>query len=188
MGKKEELPVPSFQIINVEMPTLPDNQNQQYLDFRYPLIAPYVNAHIHYDGNSKELLYDVEEPPLSPEEHDMLKLIEEGIQELINLSVLNVKNAETVIDYLEKNIKVILNELGLKVNQDSFIKMMYFVYRDFVGLNEIEPLMKDYFIEDIECNGFNTPVYLVHRKYGNIKTNIIFSDERYLESFVEKLA
>ncbi|MDO8555544.1 MAG: type II/IV secretion system ATPase subunit [Nanoarchaeota archaeon] len=187
MGKKEEV-LPSFQILNAEIPTLPDNQQPQLLDFRYPLIAPYVNAHIHFDTTTNELLYDVEEPLLSPEEKEMLGLIEEGIEELINLSVLNVKNSDMVIDYLEKNIKVILNELGLKINQEAFIKIMYYVYRDFVGLNEIEPLMKDYFIEDIECNGNNTPIYIVHRKYGNMKTNIIFTKEHYLESFVEKLA
>ena len=66
--------------------------------------------------------------------------------------------------------------------------MMYFLYRDFIGLNEIEPLMNDYFIEDIECNGGKTPLYIVHRKYRHIRTNIVFPDNKKLMSFVEKLA
>ncbi|MCX6711501.1 MAG: type II/IV secretion system ATPase subunit, partial [Candidatus Woesearchaeota archaeon] len=65
---------------------------------------------------------------------------------------------------------------------------MYYIYRDFVGLNEIEPLLRDYFIEDIECNGVNTPIYIVHRKYKNLKTNIIYNDIKVLTDFVEKLA
>ncbi len=186
MGKNEEL-TPSFQILNVEMPLLPDLPASQ-LNIRYPLIAPYVNVHIYFDAAINELLYDVEEPALTEQERSMLSLIEDGIEELINLSVLNVKNADAVISYLEKNIKVILDELGMKISQETFVKIMYYVYRDFVGLNEIEPLMKDYFIEDVECNGVDTPLYIVHRKYGNIKTNVIFKDARYLESFVEKLA
>ena len=187
MGKNEEL-TPSFQILNVEIPSLPDLQQNSQLNVRYPLIAPYVNAHVYFDAASSEMLYDVEEPALSEQERSTLELVEEGIAELINLSVLQVKNADAVVSYLEKNIKVILDELGMKISQDTFVKMMYYVYRDFVCLNEIEPLMRDYFIEDIECNGLNTPLYIVHRKYGNMKTNIIFRDERALESFVEKLA
>ncbi len=187
MGKEEEAAI-SFKILAAEIPALPDLPAHSQIDIRYPLMAPYVAAHIYFDAATSEILYTMEEPALDEREWATLKQVEEGIEELINLSVLNVRNAEAVISYLEKNIRVILDELGMKITQDSFVKMMYYVYRDFVGLNEIEPLMRDYFIEDIECNGLNTPLYIVHRKYGNLKTNIIFKDERYLESFVEKLA
>ena len=65
---------------------------------------------------------------------------------------------------------------------------MYYIYRDFVGLGRIEPLMNDYFIEDIECNGMGVPVYVVHRKYRNLKTDITFNTILELSNFVEKLA
>ena len=68
------------------------------------------------------------------------------------------------------------------------MKFMYYLYRDFVGLNEIEPLMRDYYVEDVECNGVGTPIYIVHRKYRNIRTNISFNSVNELSSFVEKLA
>ncbi|MEA3248563.1 MAG: type II/IV secretion system ATPase subunit, partial [Nanoarchaeota archaeon] len=48
--------------------------------------------------------------------------------------------------------------------------------------------LRDYFVEDIECNGANTPVYIVHRNFRNIKTTLKFKDNSRLESFVEKLA
>ncbi|MBD3253015.1 hypothetical protein GF386_04745, partial [Candidatus Pacearchaeota archaeon] len=54
--------------------------------------------------------------------------------------------------------------------------------------NKIEPLIKDYFIEDIECNGVETPIYIVHRVYRNMKTNIKYKSIDELSSFVEKLA
>jgi flagellar protein FlaI len=49
-------------------------------------------------------------------------------------------------------------------------------------------LLSDYFIEDIECNGANTPIYIVHRIYRNLKTTLRFNDLDNLSSFVEKLA
>jgi len=65
---------------------------------------------------------------------------------------------------------------------------MYYIYRDFVGLNEIEPLMNDPFIEDIGVDGINLPVYVVHQKLGSIKTNIVYNDIEKLREFVVKLA
>ncbi|MEM1760847.1 MAG: type II/IV secretion system ATPase subunit, partial [Desulfurococcaceae archaeon] len=40
---------------------------------------------------------------------------------------------------------------------------------------------------DISCNGVNIPIYVWHRKYESIPTNIIFTDEDYLNEFVMKL-
>jgi flagellar protein FlaI len=48
--------------------------------------------------------------------------------------------------------------------------------------------MKDYYIEDIECNGVGFPIYVVHRKYSNLRTSIIYGDSKGLADFVEKLA
>ena len=188
-----ELPPPptpdiQFHLEEKEPTTLPDIVDKTKIDIRYPLIPPYAYAHIYWDATSNELLYDVEEPVLNEEEQYVLQSIEKGIEELINISFINVKKTEVIIAYLEKNIKVLLAEIGINVEEETFLKLMYYVYRDFVGLNKIEPMLNDYFIEDIECNGANTPLYIVHRKYSNLKTNIIYEDIDVLTSFVEKLA
>ncbi len=173
---------------NPEIPSMPSVQDATHINVRYPLIEPYAYAHIYWDRVANELVYQVEEPSLNESEAALLETIENGIFELLNISFINVSDINTIVSYLEKNIKVLLAELGVKVTEEIFLKLIYYVYRDFVGLNEIEPLMRDYFIEDIECNGANTPLYIVHRKYRNLKTNIIFQDMEKLSSFVEKLA
>ena len=177
-----------FKIKKIETPIIPEFKNKAEIDVRYPLIKPYVNVHIHFSKEKKTLLYEVEEPELNEKEKKLLKILESGLEELISLSFLAIKTEEAVIEYLEKSIKILLNELNINVNKETFLKLMYYIYRNFVGLNEIEPLMRDYYIEDIECNGLNSPIYLVHRKYRNIRTNVRFRDMKYLTSFVEKLA
>ena len=173
---------------NQEIPTLPTVHDKTKLDVRYPLIEPHAYAHLYYDQTTNEIVYKVEEPQLDPQEKQLLETIERGIGEIINISFINVKAKNAVIEYLEKNIKVLLAEMGVKVGEETFIKLMYYIYRDFVGINEIEPLMHDFFIEDIECNGLNAPVYIVHRKYRNMRTNVVFTDMDKLTSFVEKLS
>ena len=169
-------------------PQLPSIDKKELINIKYSLIEPFAYAHIFWDRENKELIYKLEEPELDTKEREILKVLEDGVRELINISYIAVKKGETVVRYLEKNIKILLDELGISINSDSYQKIMYYIYRDFVGLNEIEALMRDYYIEDVECNGVNTPVYVVHRKYRNLRTNIIYKNADRLSSFVEKLA
>ena len=177
-----------FKIEQPTIPSLPEAKDQRTIDVKYPLIPPYAFARIRWDQKETELVYEIEEPQLTDKEEKILETLEEGIKELINLSFISVKDKDTVLIYLEKNIKVLLTELSIQITMDSYLKIMYYIYRDFVGLNDLEPLMNDYFIEDVECNGINTPVYIVHRKYRNIRTNLIYNDLHKMASFVEKLA
>lgn len=168
-----------------ELPTIKDKTK---LNIRYPLIAPFAYAHIFWDEKTHELIYQIEEPVLNADEQRVLAILERGIEELINISFIAIKSSDVIIKYLEENMKVLLNEYRIKINKTTFLKLMYYIYRDFVGLNEIEPLLRDYFIEDIECNGVNSSIYIVHRKYRNIRTNLIFTDLAKLTGLVEKLA
>lgn len=171
-----------------EIPVLPEPKDLSKIDVRYRVIEPYADVHIYWDAKNNELAYEVEEPKLTEEELKNFRLIEEGLTELINISYINIEDMNIVIEFLEKNLKILLDEFGIKVSEETFLKYMYFLYRDLIGMNQIEPLLRDYFIEDIECNGFNTPIYIVHRKYRNLRTNAIFSDMHSLARFVEKLA
>ncbi len=107
---------------------------------------------------------------------------------MINISFVRAARSKILIQYLEKNVQSILIELGTKITKSTYKKIMYYIYRNSVGLNEAEPLLNDYYVEDIECNGLNFPIYIVHRVYQNLRTNVIFESEQYLTDFVEKLA
>ena len=167
---------------------IPNFDDEKEINIRYPLIAPYSYAHIFWDDKSNELVYYIEEPNLDDTEKEVLKLVQLALEEMINISYSKISNNDFLLDYLEKNVQSILVELGTKVSEETYKKVMYYVFRDSVGLNEIEPLLKDYFIEDIECNGVGFPVYIVHRKFENIRTNLIYESSVKLTDFVEKLA
>ena len=66
----------SFQLKTIpKIQTFP-NVNKEKLDFKYALIPPYAHAHIHWDRENKELIYEVSEPQLTPEEKKVLNLLE----------------------------------------------------------------------------------------------------------------
>ena len=170
------------------IPALPRIDDKTKIDVRYALIAPYAYAHIYWNNEIKEVVYELEEPSLNEVEKSLLAKIERSMREVININVLVEKTPEAMIEYINKTAELLIAELNIKISREVYKKMFYFLYRNFIGMNEIEPLMRDYFIEDIECNGIDTPVYIIHRIYRNLKTNVVFKDIEYSASFVEKLA
>lgn len=173
---------------NPRIPTIQSQEDKSKTDVRYMLITPYVDTHIHWDATRGELAYDLEEPVINDAERAILNKINSSIQDMINISLVVQSQGLNSEEYLDKIMRLIISELNLSVSPESYEKIFYYVYRDFIGLNEIEPLMHDYFIEDIECNGVNSPLYIVHRVYRNLRTNIQFNDVDKLASFVEKIA
>jgi len=74
-----------------------------------------------------------------------------------------------------------------QINKDSKDKIYYHLFRDFLGYDRIDILMQDDSIEDISCDGSETPIFLYHRKYEAIETNIYFDDDLELNSFLIRL-
>ncbi len=52
-----------------------------------------------------------------------------------------------------------------------------------LGLSEIEFLLKDPALEEVVINSSKKPVWVYHRKYGWLKTNIHFNDENKIRHF-----
>jgi len=173
---------------NPRIPPLPKIEDKTKINVRYTLISPYVSVHIFWDKNEGELIYDVEEPNLNEEEKKILETLESNLLGIINVDIVIQKTTDAMIEYIDKTSRLLIEEIGLKVPDESYKKIFYFLFRDFIGLNRIEPVIKDYFIEDIECNGVDTPVYVVHRVYRNMKTSIKYDSIEELSNFVEKLA
>lgn len=174
--------------LNPTIPPLPRLHDKRLVDVRYMLIPPYASAHIYWDHKINELVYDLEEPVLDEYEKAALKKIEDAMLELINVNVAVDKTLEATTEYIDKTARLLIDELNIKLTTQNYDKIFYYLFRDFIGLNEIDPLVRDYFIEDIECNGVNTPLFLVHRIYRNLRTNIQYKDFDALAGFIEKLA
>jgi len=171
-----------------EIPKLKSIKNKKEIDVRYCLIAPFAYAHIYWNPRISEVIYEIEEPSLSEEEKIQLAELRKAMKELVNLNEVTKRKQEDLMKYVDDTLKLLLEEFGWQMTFSSYQKIFYYLYRDFIGLGKIEPLIRDYFVEDIECNGSEAPVYVVHRVFRNLKTNVRFRENEALASFVEKIA
>ena len=56
-----------------------------------------------------------------------------------------------------------------------------------MGYGEIDALMHDPNIEDISCSGPNIPLYVWHRNYDSVSSNILFESHQKLNSFITRI-
>jgi archaeal flagellar protein FlaI len=125
------------------------------------------------------------EPVLSEFQYE---LIERVHADLRNILILN--DDELVRDKRElllEKMDDLFREYGVSPDLNTLFKLQYYLVRNFLGWGRIEALMKDPYIEDISCDGTMIPLFLYHRKYRNIKTNISFKAE-ILDSLAITLA
>ncbi|WP_457591474.1 type II/IV secretion system ATPase subunit [Geoglobus sp.] len=127
-------------------------------------------------------MYHLLEPQLSRDEAALLFTIYEDVrQKLI------YRRDESAFDGLMKTVKDVLGDYAIKSSDVLFLKMLYYFVRDFLGLGIVEPILHDENIEDVSCDGYDIPIFVYHRKYGNLATNISL-DRETLDSYVLLLA
>ncbi|MFB6090622.1 MAG: ATPase, T2SS/T4P/T4SS family, partial [Halobellus sp.] len=81
----------------------------------------------------------------------------------------------------------VLEEDSTTLNDYQVEKLLYALRRDFIGYERIDGIKHDVNVEDISCDGYNSPVFVYHSDYEQIITNV-FHGEEELDDFVVKLA
>ena len=189
MATEQILNFPPVQLdFNPGVPPLKKTTDKTMVDVRYSLIAPFAYVHIYWDTKEFELKYEIEEPLLDDKEVLYRDQIIMAMRNMINFESVVGKGQEALLDYIDRRFKILATELGMDMTYDSYKKIYYYLVRDFVGFNEADPLLRDFFVEDIECNGVDTPVYIIHRIYRGLKTSLVYKDAERLAGFVEKLS
>jgi flagellar protein FlaI len=164
---------------------------------KYPLIPQhpkkgdkiFAYAHIFWDRMRNEMLYKVVEPPLTEQQKIMLENVKNFVQEKLDINFAQLKKRGAG-PYITEILDKALDYYGVKLKPEEREIYRYYVIRDFVGLEKIEPLLKDLQVEDISCDGIGIPIYVYHRNphIGSVKTNIVFKTKEELDSFVIRLA
>ncbi|MDE1861570.1 MAG: type II/IV secretion system ATPase subunit [Thaumarchaeota archaeon] len=151
----------------------------------YPLQPPFSYASILYNTEKSNYLYFVDESKLNPEEvvifNKLYRLIEESLE-----STTEQKEGQDFDDHLGMVLKE--NERAFSgLSSTSMEKVKYYLKRDVNGFGVIDPLMHDISIEDISCSGTEKPIFVWHRNFDSIPTNIRYPSNEILNAFVSRI-
>lgn len=152
----------------------------------FAIREPYAYGRVVYDRSRAEYVYEVWEPGLEEKERKLLESIKDALNRTLEYDweKMSAKDKE---EYLGEAVESFLKSRGVKLEPATREKLEYYITRDFVGYGPIDPLMADFRIEDVSCDGVAIPLFVFHQKYESIKTNIVFADEDVLNNFVVAL-
>lgn len=149
---------------------------------RYWVEEPY--AFVSIIENMEMKYYCTVEPTLSAYEKSVLERVRGNLEDTLTQEDTNSGDEKEQI--LTNRALQLLEQYYSTLEPPSVHKIIYFLRRNFIGYERINPLILDPDIEDISCSGIGVPIYLYHRKYNNIVTNLSFG-EKELNSLVVKL-
>jgi flagellar protein FlaI len=154
---------------------------------KYPLYEPFAHVAIAQSPKTGEYKYVLDELQLDPLERSvyhrildiLLAEIESPKEEILDPRKFFAEEAKKIVD----KYRISLGWLP----DVSWYKILYHAERDLVGFGQIDALMRDPNIEDISCDGVTKPVYIWHRNYESLETNIEFLTDEELDNMVVKL-
>ncbi|UCH57557.1 MAG: type II/IV secretion system ATPase subunit [Candidatus Bathyarchaeota archaeon] len=97
----------------------------------------------------------------------------------------------TPAEYVQEQAEIAADKYHRALGAHSMAgwrKIFYYVVRDLAGYGHLHAMIQDPNIEDISNNGLYSPVYVWHRKYESIPSNITFVDEQTANDYIVKLA
>ncbi len=154
---------------------------------RYPLYEPFSHVAIIQNPKTGEFKYILDELQLDPLE----KGVYDRILEILLAEMECPKDA--IADprkFFAEEAKKIVDKYRISLGwlpDVSWYKILYHAERDLVGFGKIDPLMRDPNIEDISCDGVKKSVYIWHRNYESIETNLTLDSDEILDNMVVKL-
>jgi flagellar protein FlaI len=163
---------------------------EQKLNFKefYPVNEPFGYVGISIEKQSGKLSYLTVEPTMTDEEKQTLTRLKTILKEEASVSLPVLKDETLVESYLTDHIRKAIKAYKLNVPDDAVGKFIYYTKRDFLGYGILDILMKDQNIEDISCIGTGIPIYVWHRYYESLPTNVVYSSKEELDSFITRLA
>lgn len=135
--------------------------------------------------------YNVFKQKYSSEEKLLLSELREN---LVDLAISSDESLQVNEDKLLNDIKNFLFAKLANNSQNKAISNEYLdnlarkLFQDLVGYGEIDPLIRDDNLEEIMVIGIDKPVFVYHREYGMMKTNILFKDAGEVMNLIDSIA
>jgi flagellar protein FlaI len=153
------------------------------------LLAEYGLCKIYKLPKKEVLLYTVPVPRSAGPERTLIDTIKEAATRLITVTPEEIRDPDERRAFYKKRILEIVNstpELGIPPTKMDFYANS--VVREMIGYGPLDLLLADDSLEEIMITGPNKPVYVFHRDYEMMKTNIEFSRDSDILAIIDRIA
>jgi flagellar protein FlaI len=170
------------------------NGDRRALSVTYPVNPPYAFVRVYFSEKDAEFAYTTLEPTLRPEEKEQIGQIRVKMEAMMGQEELPISTGQSLEEspelreYMKKRFLTVIDLYDIQVPQRRQPVLLYYLQRDFLGLGRTDAVLRDPFLEDISCLGPGVPLYVYHRVFGSLRTNVVYEGEIELNKYVFRLA
>ncbi|HTZ61341.1 MAG TPA: type II/IV secretion system ATPase subunit [Thermoplasmata archaeon] len=168
--------------------------DRRKVDITYGVNPPFAFVHISFNAPTGEFDYDVLEPKLTDSERSLGSEIRAKMETIMGQEEIPITEgvalgeSQELKDYLQEKFLTVLDLYNIDVAPKRQPVMLYYLFREFLGFGQTDPILRDPFLEDISCLGPRVYMYVFHRVFGSLRTNVLYSSEMELNKYVFRLA
>jgi len=190
------LEVPEKVVIQAELGFMRDqlHADRKTVNVTYPVNPPYAFVHVKFDIGRGEFVYAVQEPTLRSGERELIATVREKMEAMMSQEEipaaegLNLDRSPALHEYLLSRFLHVIDLYDIDVPERRRPVLLYYLEREFVGLGRTDPVLRDPFLEDVSCLGPGVPLYVFHRVFGSMRTNVQYDGELELNKYILRLA
>ena len=150
---------------------------------RYPVNSPFAYAVIAQSPLLSRRYY-LDEVPLTKTEAAIYSYLLDALEAELTVPREQVNPRQYFADQARK----ILLKYSIRVPAASWSKIIYFAERDLVGFGILDGMMRDPNIEDLSIDALSKPMFIYHKGYESLETNLTVSDEEQMDNLITRLS
>ena len=147
---------------------------------------PFAFIRIVSDTQKNAYRYEVIEPTLTADEERAYAFVKSAFLRTLDVDI-DALDRTGARAYLADALERLIARHDVELPAISKARLSYYLERDFLGFGTIDAIMQDGNIEDVSCDGPNVPIFIFHRKYESVRTNVTFPSDLALDGFVLQL-
>jgi flagellar protein FlaI len=152
---------------------------------RYAVREPMLYITIARDDIGS-MVYLIEEPVLTEEE----TLIYSKLMDVLQYELKAPYDGADPKKYFDEQAKKIITKYALSMGVTPNVtwnKVYYYITRDMVGFGPLEAIMNDPNVEDLSIDGAGKDIFIWHKKYESLRSNLNFKTEKGLDDMIIRL-
>jgi flagellar protein FlaI len=154
----------------------------------YTIVADNVPARVDIIKRPEEYtpVYEVKFPTIEPATQAVLEAIKERLIEIVKIEISEILDPKVMEDiknrFLESAKNAISQELPTIADKEKNVLAGSLVH-EMLGMGKLEIVLNDDDLEEIVINNSSESVYVFHKKWGWLKTNIIVPTEEQIYNY-----
>ena len=150
---------------------------------RYPVNSPFAYAEISESPLGVKR-YFLDEVPLTKAEAGIYSYLLDTLETELTVPRSEVNPRQ----YFSEQARRIVSKYNIRVPATSWSKIIYFAERDLVGFGVLDGPLKDAQIEDVSIDGAAKPIFVYHKSYETLETNVTIPDDIALDNIITRLS